>query len=64
MRLRRCTGERPFAVLKHVSLGKARFPLRGRNGAQTEISLATLAYNPKTMIDVLGGYKLARALAD
>jgi hypothetical protein len=43
MRLRRCTAERPFAVLQHVILGNARFLLRGRNGAQIEISLATLA---------------------
>jgi transposase len=64
MRLRRCTAERPFAVLKHVILGNARFLLRGRDGAQIEISLATLAYNLKTMIHVLGGYKLARALAN
>ncbi len=64
MRLRRCTVERPFAVLKHVILGNARFLLRGGDGAQIEISLATLAYNLKTMIQVLGGYKLARALAD
>lgn len=63
MRLRRCTAERPFAVLKHVILGNARFLLRGRDGAQIEISLATLAYNLKTMIHVLGGEKLARALA-
>jgi transposase len=64
VRLRRCTVERPFAVLKHVILGNARFLLRGRDGAQIEISLATLAYNLKTMIHVLGAYKLARALAD
>jgi len=47
MRLRRCTVERPFAVLKHVILGNARFLLRGSDGAQIEISLATLAYNLK-----------------
>jgi len=64
MRLRRCTVERPFAVLKHVILGNARFLLRGRDGAQTEISLATLAYNLKTMFHALGGYKLLSALAD
>lgn len=52
MRLRRCTVERPSAVLKHVILGNARFLLRGRDGAQIEISLATLAYNLKTMIQV------------
>jgi len=32
MRLRRCTVERPFAVLKHVILGNSRFLLRGRDG--------------------------------
>jgi DDE family transposase len=64
MRLRRCTVERPFAVLKHVILGNARFLLRGRQGAQIEISLATLVYNLKTMIHVLGGDKLVRALAN
>jgi len=64
MRLRRCTVERPFAVLKHVILGNARFLLRGRDGAQTEISLATLAYNLKTMFHALGGYKLRSALAN
>jgi len=42
----------------------ARFLLRGRDQAQIEISLATLAYNLKTMIHVLGGHKLARALAN
>jgi len=41
MRLRRCTVERPFALLKHVIFGHLRFLLRGRSGAQTEISLAT-----------------------
>ena len=54
MRLRRCTVERPFSVLKHVIFGNARFLLRGLTGAQTEISLATMAYNLKTMISVLG----------
>jgi len=29
MRLRRCTVEKPFAVLKHVILGNARFLLFG-----------------------------------
>lgn len=64
MRLRRCTVERPFAVLKHVILGNARFLLRGRDGAQTEISLATLVYNLKTMFHALGGHKLLSALAN
>ena len=41
-----------------------RFLLRGRHGAQTEISLATLAYNLKRMMVVPGGMGLRAALAD
>jgi transposase len=63
MRLRRCTVERPFAMLKYVVFGHPRFLLRGVAGARTEISLATLAYNLKTMINVLGPTTLAAALA-
>ena len=54
IRLRRCTVERLFALLKYVIFGHPRFLLRGLGGAQKEISLATQAYNPKTMINVLG----------
>ena len=61
MRLRRCTVERPFSVLKHIIFGNARFLLRGLTGAQTEISLATMAYNLKTMLNLLGAAALARA---
>jgi len=63
MRLRRCTVERPFAMLKYVIFGHPRFLLRGLAGAQTEISLATMAYNLKTMMNVLGASKLGAALA-
>ena len=63
MRLRRCVVERPFAELKYRIFGHPRFLLRGRSGAQTEISLATLAYNLKRMIMVLGGAVLRIALA-
>jgi hypothetical protein len=45
-------------------LGNARFLQRGRDRAQIEISLATLAYNLKTMIRAPGGYKLVCALAN
>lgn len=62
MRLRRCTVERPFAVLKYAIFGHPRLLLRGIVGAKTEISLATLAYNLKTMINVLGAGKLKAAL--
>ena len=58
MRLRRCTVERPFALLKYVIFGHPRFLLRGLCGAQTEVSLATMAYNLKTMISVLGVARL------
>lgn len=58
MRLRRCTVERPFALLKWVILGYPRFLLRGLAGAQVETSLATMAYNLKTMMRVAGTHKL------
>jgi transposase len=62
MRLRRCTVERPFAMLKYGIFGHPRFLLRGLAGAQVEISLATVAYNLKTMLNVLGALKLTAAL--
>jgi transposase len=62
MRLRRCTVERPFALLKYVIFGHPRFLLRGLDGAQVETSLATMAYNLKTMIAALGESKLTEAL--
>lgn len=62
MRLRRCTVERPFALLKYVIFGHPRFLLRGLRGAQTEISLATLAHNLKTMTIALGAGKMAAIL--
>lgn len=63
MRLRRCTVERPFALLKWVIFGHPRFLLRGLAGAQIETSLATMAYNFKTMFHVVGGTELAAAIA-
>jgi transposase len=62
MRLRRSTVEHPFATLKYRIFGHPRFLMRGRDGAQTEISLATMAYNLKRMLSVLGGRELAVAL--
>jgi transposase len=64
MRLRRCLVERPFAELKYRIFGHPRFLLRGRDGAQTEISLATMAYNLKRRMKVLGGTSLRAVLAD
>jgi transposase len=63
MRLRRSTVEHPFATLKFRIFGHPRFLLRGVGGAQTEISLATMVYNLKRMMNVLGGRKLVQELA-
>jgi transposase len=59
MRLRRSTVELPFAVLKYRIFGHPRLLLRGTGGAQTEISLAVMAYNLKRMTNLLGGSNLA-----
>lgn len=64
MRLRRSTVEHPFAALKYRIFGHPRFLLRGLDGAQAEISLATMVYNLKRMCNVLGGLPLRVALAD
>jgi hypothetical protein len=63
MRLRAATVELPFAALKYRIFGHPRFLLRGLAGAQTEISLATLIYNLKRMLNVLGGCQLRDALS-
>lgn len=63
MRLRRSIAEHPFAALKYHIFGHPRFLLRGIKGAQTEISLAVMAYNLKRMINVSGGYLLTAKLA-
>ena len=63
MRLRGSVGERVFAAWKYSCLGHPRFLLRGQGGVPTEISLATLAYNLKRMMAVLGGERLRIALA-
>jgi transposase len=62
MRLRRSTVEHPFAILKYRIFGHPRFLMRGRAGAETEISLAAMAYNLKRMVNILGALKLAAAL--
>ena len=62
MRLRRSTVEHPFASLKYRIFGHPRFLLRGLVGAQVEISLATMVYNLKRMLNVLGGKQLQAAL--
>jgi len=54
MRLRRCVVEHPFASLKYRIFEKPRFLLRGRWGAGTEMSLATLVWNLKRAMRVIG----------
>jgi Transposase DDE domain len=63
MRLRRSMVEHPFASLKYRIFGHPRFLLRGVRGAQAEISLATMVYNLKRMLNVLGAIELQQALA-
>jgi transposase len=63
MRLRRCVVEHPFAGLKYRIFEKPRFLLRGRWGAGTEMSLATLVWNLKRAMAVLGSGDLAERLA-
>jgi transposase len=62
MRLRRSTVEHPFGTLKYRIFGHPRFLLRGLGGAQTEISLGTMAYNLKRMMKVLGAGRLVQAI--
>ena len=63
MRRRRCCAEHPFASLKYRIFGHPRFLLRGLGGAQSEISLAVLAYNLKRMLKVMGAALLMQQLA-
>ena len=63
MRLRGSIVEHPFATIKYHIFGHPRFLLRGLKGAQTETSLAVMAYNFKRMLKVLGGTTLRLALA-
>jgi len=63
MRLRRCVAELPFASLKYRIFEKPRFVLRGRWGAGTEMSLATLVWNLKRAMAVLGAPDLRERLA-
>lgn len=63
MRLRRCTVEHPFASLKYRIFEKPRFLLRGRWGAGTEMSLATLVWNLKRAMAVVGKAALNERLA-
>jgi transposase len=63
MRLRRCIVEHPFASLKYRIFEKPRFLLRGRWGAGTEMAFATLSWNLKRAMKVLGNTILVERLA-
>jgi transposase len=63
MRLRRTTVEHPFGTIKYRIFGHPRLLLRGLAGAQTEMSLAVMAYNIKRIVKVLGGTRITQALA-
>lgn len=63
MRLRRSTVEHPFGTIKYRIFGHPRFLLRGQHGAQTEMSLAVMAYNLKRMINLIGAQALSTRLA-
>lgn len=62
MKLRRSIVEHPFAALKFHIFGHPRLLLRGVRGAHTEISLATMAYNLKRMVNSLGAERLTAKL--
>jgi hypothetical protein len=63
MRLRRCVVQHLFASLKCRIFEKPRFLLRGRWGAGTELSLATLVWNLKRAMRVIGSAALIERLA-
>jgi transposase len=63
MQLRRRTVEHPFAILKYAIFSHPRFLMRGLEGTRTEMSLATMAYNLKRMLNLMGGAALRAALA-
>jgi hypothetical protein len=51
MRQRMYTVKRPFGVLQFRIFGDPRFLQRGTGGAQTKMSLATMAYKPEAHDD-------------
>ncbi|PYV61250.1 MAG: hypothetical protein DMG95_12645, partial [Acidobacteria bacterium] len=54
-------GEHPFAILKYAIFGHPRFLLRGLEGTRSEMSLATMAYNLKRMLNLMGAALQGRA---
>jgi transposase len=62
MRIRRQTVEHPFATIKYRIFGHPRLLLRGLDGARSEIAIATMAYNLKRIMNVLGTRSLTEIL--
>jgi transposase len=62
MKLRRCTVEHPFATIKYRIFGHPRLLMRGLSGAKAEIGIATIAYNLKRIVKILGAVKMTNAL--
>jgi transposase len=62
MRLRRSTVEHPFATIKYRIFGHPRLLMRGLAGAKAELGIATMAYNLKRIMKVLGAAELTKAL--
>jgi len=54
VRLRRTTVEDPFGTIKYRIFVHPRLLLRGLAGAQTEIIIASMAYNFKRVVKILG----------
>jgi transposase len=63
MKRRRCTVEHPFAGLKYRIFEQPRFLLRGLAGAGTEMAIATLVWNLKRAVKVLGAGALQTRLS-
>jgi transposase len=63
MRRRRCTVEHPFTGLKYRISGHPRFLMRGMTGAKAEMAIATLVWNLKRAMNVMGKAELGRRLA-
>jgi hypothetical protein len=54
--------EHPFGTLKYLIFGHPRLLLRGLSGARTEIDIATMVYNLKRMVNLLGAGRLIQAI--
>jgi hypothetical protein len=62
MKLPRCTVEHPSATIKYRIFGHPRLLMRGLSGAKAEIDIATIAYNLKRIVKILGAVKMTNAL--